>query len=259
MTNLWRTKARSIANSKKAVTISLLSSVSLLLGLASPPALAATDPVPDPEPTVSTFDKTKYSLDDPKSIWVVVDKKRPLNPKKFVPKLIRPPFAHPKTYNPYGLWLAPPAANAIVSLAQAAKNAGAGQLIMQSAYRSFDYQVSIHTRDVKRYGLKAGEALAARPGYSEHQTGLAIDIAAYGQGCTIRVCFAKTRMGRFVAKYGWEYGFIVRYPDGETPTTGYQFEPWHLRFVGLELAKEMHNQGVTVLENFFELPAAPNY
>ena len=111
----------------------------------------------------------------------------------------------------------------------------------------------------ERIAFQAGEALAARPGHSEHQTGLAVDVAAVGQGCVIQVCFGKTRAGRYVAKYAYRFGFIVRYPDGQTPITGYQYEPWHLRYVGVGLATEMRNEGVTVLENFWGLDPAPTY
>jgi D-alanyl-D-alanine carboxypeptidase len=112
---------------------------------------------------------------------------------------------------------------------------------------------------VAQLGLVAGEYLAARPGYSEHQTGLAADLSAAGQGCVIRVCFANTKAGKWLAANAWQYGFILRYPKGHTATTGYQFEPWHYRYVGVELSTQMHLTGVAVLEDFFGLPAAPKY
>lgn len=219
--------------------------------LYSEPALCLAEPC---------FEPDDYALDEPDSPWVVVNKQLPLANKKYVPNnLVKPAFASPRTNNPYGLMLAKPAGDAFISLAKAVKKAGAGDLFMQSAYRSYGFQVSIHSRAVARLGLKAGEALAARPGHSEHQTGLAVDVAAVGQGCVIQVCFSKTRAGRYVAKYGYRFGFIVRYPEGQTAITGYQFEPWHLRYVGVGLATEMHNTGVGLLENFWGLEAAPAY
>ncbi len=246
------------------VLTSLLMSLSLILaGVAasgqqasaqtvfSEPALCLAEPC---------FEPDDYALDEPDSPWVVVNKQLPLTNKKYVPKnLVKPAFASPRTNNPYGLTLAKPAADALRKLSIALKKAGAGDLFMQSAYRSYTSQVSIHSRAVARLGLKAGEALAARPGHSEHQTGLAVDVAAVGQGCVIQVCFSKTRAGRYVAKYGYRFGFIVRYPEGQTAITGYQFEPWHLRYVGVGLATEMHNTGVGLLENFWGLEAAPTY
>jgi D-alanyl-D-alanine carboxypeptidase len=141
----------------------------------------------------------------------------------------------------------------------AMKAVGKGRLVIQSAYRSYSEQSAVHDRQVNKYGLKTGEALAARAGYSEHQTGWAMDVSARGQGCQIRVCFGQTKAGLWLADNAYKYGFIIRYPEYATPYTGYQYEPWHLRYVGKGLAKEMHDDGVRTLEKFFSLPAAPNY
>jgi D-alanyl-D-alanine carboxypeptidase len=235
-----------------AILTPLLSAVGFGAQSASAePALCIAEPCFDPE---------DYSIDEADSLWVVVNKQRPLSVANYVPKsLTKPAFSSPRTNNPYGLLLAKPAADAFVALAAAAKKARAGDIFMQSAYRSYNYQVSIHRSAVARLGLKAGEALAARPGHSEHQTGLAVDVAAVGQGCVIQVCFSTTRAGKYLAKYAYKYGFIIRYPNGRTPTTGYQYEPWHLRFVGVGLATEMHNTDVAVLEDFWGLDPAPNY
>jgi D-alanyl-D-alanine carboxypeptidase len=86
-----------------------------------------------------------------------------------------------------------------------------------------------------------------------------VDIYEPKQGCRIYTCFGKTKGGSWVKKNSWKYGFIVRYPDGESATTGYQYEPWHLRFVGVELTTEMHTRGVTVLEKFWNYKPAPKY
>ena len=170
-----------------------------------------------------------------------------------------PKFEDGAGYNPNRLQLAKPAAKAIKLMATEMKAAGAGTLVLSSTYRSYQTQVAVHAKDVSALGLVAGENLAARPGYSEHQTGLAADLSALGQGCTIQVCFANTKAGKWLAANSWQYGFILRYPDGQTPTTGYQFEPWHFRYVGIELATEMKSQNITVLEKFWNLPAAPSY
>ena len=204
---------------------------------------------------VEGFDTTQHSLTEANSPWVIVNKKNPLNPKKYVPKALVVVAKN----NPSGLRLTKEAADAFIKMIDAAKKAGAGKISVASGYRSYDRQVSIHAEDVRKFGLIAGEKLAARPGFSEHQTGLAVDIYELSQGCRIRVCFGTTKAGAWVRNNGWKYGFIVRYPDGSYPTTGYQYEPWHLRFVGVELATEMHNTGVTILEKFWNYPAAPKY
>lgn len=204
---------------------------------------------------VEGFDNTQHSLTAPNSPWVLVNKKNPLNPKSYVPRGLVTVAKN----NPSGLRLVKPAADAFIKMIDAARRAGAGKISVASAYRSYDRQVAIHSEDVRKFGVIAGEKLAARPGFSEHQTGFAVDIYEASQGCRIRVCFGSTKAGTWVRKNAWRYGFIVRYPDGSYPTTGYQYEPWHLRFVGVELATEMNAQGVTILEKFWNYPAAPKY
>jgi D-alanyl-D-alanine carboxypeptidase len=220
---------------------------------ASPSPDVSIDPITMPDPITgpcgSCFNPGDFSLTKANSLWVVVNKQRPLNPITYKPEI-----GYFK-----GVQVAKVTAAALTKMAAAMFKAKAGTLLLNSGYRSYDTQVSVHDRQVKRLGLKAGEALAARPGYSEHQTGLAADVSAYGQGCSIQVCFAKTKAGKWLAANSWKFGFILRYPNGETPTTGYQFEPWHFRYVGLALANEMKSQNITVLENFWKLPAAPSY
>jgi D-alanyl-D-alanine carboxypeptidase len=212
------------------------------------------DPVPTPTPSTPVvcgicFNPAANSLTKANSLWVVANKQRPLNPIAY-----KPAIGYFK-----GVQVAKVTAAALSKMAAGMLKDKAGTLLLNSGYRSYDTQVVVHDRQVKRLGLKAGEALAARPGYSEHQTGLAADVSAAGQGCTIQVCFAKTNAGKWLAANAWQYGFILRYPDGQTATTGYQFEPWHFRYVGVELATEMKSQNINVLEKFWKLPAAPSY
>lgn len=243
----FRRNTRRIA----AVIISSLISVNLITS-----AYAASEPICEVGPCINA---NRLSIDAAGSTWVVVNKQRSLKPANYVPKVYRPPFENPKAVNPRGERLTWHAGRALAQLAQAAKDNGAGSLLVQSGYRSYASQKVIHAAQVSRYGLKAGEALAARPGFSEHQTGLAVDVAAYGQGCAIQVCFGKTKMGKWLAQNAYLFGFIVRYPEGQTAKTGYQYEPWHLRYVGVDLARQMALNEVSVLEDFWRLPAAPKY
>ncbi len=199
------------------------------------------------------------SITEADSIWVVVNKGRPLNPISYAPKHLK----SPKFINGSGIAgsqkLEKVAAEALVQLALQMKTTKSGTLTLNSGYRSFRSQVAVHDKDVALLGLKLGERLAARPGYSEHQTGLAADVSAVGQGCVIRECFGKTKAGRWIRSHAWKFGFILRYPLGQTPKTGYQYEPWHLRYVGIELATDMHLQGQTVLEDYWGLPYSTRY
>jgi zinc D-Ala-D-Ala carboxypeptidase len=240
------------------ISVSLVLLIGASVGVASSSAFASSatptpdvtiQPIPSPTPSLcgDCFNPNQYSLTDPTSIWVVVNKQRPLNPINYAPAKFG------------SVNLALPAASAFLKMKHEMYKTGFGILILNSGYRSYQTQVGVHTKDVAKLGLKAGEILAARPGYSEHQTGLAADMSVQGEGCPIKVCFAKTTGGKWLASNSWRFGFILRYPDGQTATTGYQFEPWHFRYVGVTLATEMKIKKISVLENFWKLPAAPNY
>jgi D-alanyl-D-alanine carboxypeptidase len=206
------------------------------------PTPTATEPTPTVIP--------RPNIQSASSLLVVVNKQRPLNPKTYVPS--------PRS-SVNGVSLQKDAAIALKQMAAAMKKAGAGTLWLNSGYRSYSTQVDVHARQVRALGLAAGERLAARPGYSEHQTGLAADVSAIGQGCSIQVCFAKTKAGKWLAANAWQYGWILRYENGQTSVTGYQFEPWHFRYVGIDMATDYKAKRAKSLEAFWGLPAAPKY
>ena len=250
-----RPYGHALANRRGGAKISAFAIVVAALSIAG----ASTSAAAVGQASSAAFDVTTHPTNHADSLWVVVNKHRPLIPLRYAPSVMRPRFSLPSTNNPYGHSLAKPAALAIVILAKAMRAAGAGDLVLNSGYRSYGEQVYVHNRQVQRYGLEAGEALAARPGYSEHQTGLAADVSALGQGCVVQFCFGNTVGGTWLRENSWRYGFIVRYPKGKTSITGYDYEPWHLRYVGSALSKKMHKDDVTVLEKFFGLPSAPSY
>jgi zinc D-Ala-D-Ala carboxypeptidase len=215
-----------------------------------------TTPTPTPTPTPTGFNKQAYSITTATSLWVVVDKIRPLSPINYIP----PDLVNVTVAHVYGYQMAAPAAAALAQMFAAAKAAGAGSMEAQSAYRSYTAQASDHAALVARDGLKVADNESARAGYSEHQTGLAVDIAPVpAGGCNLETCFGNTAQGKWLAANAWRYGFLLRYPADKVAITGYTYEPWHFRFIGVPLSTEMHNEGVQTLEEFFGLPAAPNY
>lgn len=118
----------------------------------------------------------------------------------------------------------------------------------QSGYRSYSYQSDLYNNYVKRKGKAAADTSSARPGNSEHQTGLAFDLN------TITTGFKDTKEGIWIANNCYLYGYILRYPEGSTSETGYIFEPWHIRYVGKDLAKKLYNSGSWItMENYFGL------
>ncbi len=108
-------------------------------------------------------------------------------------------------------------------------------------------------------GKAVADTQSARPGFSEHQTGLAADIEPASRTCEVQECFGDTPEGQWVAANAYKYGFVIRYPKDMQHVTGYIYEPWHVRYVGKKLAEQMHKEGVATLEQFFGLENAPDY
>jgi D-alanyl-D-alanine carboxypeptidase len=191
-------------------------------------------------------------------LWVVANKLHPLDPIDHWPT----PQAQPQDIRVVsgGGWLRADAADALDALAAASVDAGAGRLGVDSAFRPYAYQVELYNGYVSSRGQEAADLRSARPGHSEHQTGLAVDVVACGSsGCTSHDGFRGTTQALWLEDNAWRYGFIVRYEDGQTPVTGYAWEPWHLRYIGVELAAAYRDGGYRTLEEFFGLEPAPDY
>lgn len=121
-----------------------------------------------------------------------------------------------------------------------------------SGYRSYQRQVSIYNNNVKTKGKEYTDRVSSVPGHSEHQTGLAIDVSSPSVGNAIEEVFGTSKEGQWLAEHAAEYGFIIRYPKGEEGITGYVYEPWHIRYVGTDLAPDVVKSGLTLEEYFDE-------
>lgn len=195
-------------------------------------------------------------LDDPTRAWVVVDKAHPLVPIDFAPTPLTAPAG---VRVPNGGTLRVDAAAALTRMVDAADAAGVGEIALGSGYRSHATQISTYNSQVSARGREHADLVSARPGYSEHQLGLTGDLIACNGGCGTIDDFAASPQGAWVAEHAWEYGWIVRYEEGYTPVTGYLPEPWHLRYIGTDLARAYHDGGWHTFEEFFGLEAAPEY
>jgi len=220
----------------------------------------ASAPAQTPAPTststpASTFDKSAQSTTDPASLWVVVNKKHPLNPVDYAPTDLVYPDLPNANHQP----LRKPAADALVAMAAAAKSEAGLSLAIDSAYRSYPTQVSVYNQWVATKGQAVADNLSARPGTSEHQTGLAVDIGASPSDCSLDVCFGTTAQGKWLAANAWRFGFLLRYPADKVAVTGYQYEPWHFRYIGVPLATELHDEHVETLEEFFGISGGESY
>lgn len=194
---------------------------------------------------------TGIRIPDPTSLTAVVNKRRGLAADYVPPGLV----------TPSGIPGATPVRQELLGPLEELRAAMAAEgipLRMSSAYRSFARQQTIYNGFVAREGVAGADTHSARPGNSEHQTGLAVDLDD-GAGCNLNRCFADTPGGRWLAANAWRYGFILRYPDGLQHIVGYSYEPWHFRYVGVEVATQMHERGTRTLEEHFGLPAAPDY
>ena len=210
---------------------------------ASPTPSATPTPTPTP-----VFDKTQLSTTDPSSDWVLVNKKNPLNPVNYKPPLVALNLPGVKGQ------MRPEAATALQQMFADYKAQSGSQLTVVSPYRSYSTQVSTYNSWVTRLGQAQADRQSARPGFSEHQTGLAVDIDT-----AVSQAFGSTPAGIWLAQNSWKYGFVVRYQQGQEGITGYEYEPWHFRYVGVPLATELQKDGFPSLETFFGYPAAPNY
>lgn len=183
------------------------------------------------------LDLTPYDdarpIDDPADPLVLVNKYHGL-PEVYVPEL-------EKLGGRYGVGsMVPEAAAAFRAMADAAKQDGIS-LRSVSAYRSYQTQQGLYQHYVSIDGKANAERYSARPGYSEHQTGLALDINTASRSAH----FETTATYRWLIENCWRYGFILRYPEGREDITGFCFEPWHYRFVGRTLALQVRESGLT--------------
>ncbi len=214
---------------------------------------------PDKEETEpeASFNKAKYPLDQPGSDWWVVNKTRPL-PPGYEPADLLIPDVKRRLSGVEQMQISSKVEPALKEMFDRASAEGV-ILVFGSGYRSEALQRQFYNTYVAQDGQASADRLSARPGTSEHQTGLAFDATSTSQTCHLETCFENTPEGRWLIDNSYKFGFIIRYPKDKENITGYSYEPWHLRYVGKELANEMHKTSILTLEEFFELPAAPDY
>lgn len=213
----------------------------------APPVEASESPAAEPA-------AVSIDIDSGASLQVLVNKRRPLAPPDYRPQLV------PVSIAQDGDELVRPEVDAALVQLSAAMQAELGEGVhVFSSYRSFARQAELYNGYVAQHGQALADTTSARPGHSEHQTGLAVDVSGTGGACRLDACFGATAPGRWIAAHAWEHGFIVRYPDGLEGITGYHFEPWHLRFVGVDVATAMHERGIATFEEYAGTGSAPDY
>jgi D-alanyl-D-alanine carboxypeptidase len=200
-----------------------------------------------------TKDKNSVPIDTiPSSITVLVNKKY-LLPSTYIPSDLTYPNVRFSTYRrDEKKQMRKEAADALEKMFNAAKEEENIVLIGVSGYRSYVRQYTIYNRNVRTRGSKATDSVSAKPGSSEHQSGLSIDISAKSVNCMLEQSFGNTLEGKWVENNGYKFGFVIRYPKGKEDITGYSYEPWHIRYVGKSVAKYLHDNKLC-LEEYFGL------
>ena len=212
-------------------------------------------PTPDSETTEDTSDEDVIpeDVDSPDSITVIVNKLRGL-PSDYAPD----DLVELETNAAEGTHrLREEAAEATEALFAAAAEDGI-DLTVISSYRSYAYQQELYDNYVSQYGSEHTNEMSARPGHSEHQTGLALDVDTPGGEHSLSTSFGDTEAGQWVADHAHEYGFVIRYPQDQDDITGFSYEPWHLRYFGEQFATQIAEHS-GVAEEEFGLEPAPDY
>lgn len=150
------------------------------------------------------------------------------------------------SYARSGMQLVHEAKEAFETLSEEAKKEGMN-IIAMSSYRSYEYQVDLYNRYVETDGKEAADTYSARAGYSEHQTGLAVDV--YNKELPY-TSFEQTEEFTWMQENAYKYGFILRFPKDKVNITGYQYESWHYRYVGEEVAEYIHKNNLTLEEYY---------
>lgn len=201
--------------------------------------------------TAKTIDSSTCNAskthNDPSSIDVVVNKKHCIQPVTYAPGDLVSVAG--------GFLLSAKASDNFNAMYAAAEAAGQG-FYLTSSYRSYSNQVSTYAYWVSASGADGADTYSARPGYSEHQTGLAFDVAA--EGCVLD-CFGSTSQYGWLQAHAADYGFIQRYYVGYNAITGYKAEEWHYRYIGVTVAKDMQAKGIKTLEQYWNISGGDYY
>lgn len=185
-------------------------------------------------------------INDDASLAVLVNKERSLS-ENYKPEDLVPVEVPTVLENPEVNQLRKEAADALKNMFEHAAEEGI-YLNARSGYRSYQTQVSLFDSYVSQHGEEAANLFSAKPGHSEHQTGLAMDVTSESVDYQLTEKFGETKEGKWLYDHAHQFGFIIRYPENMEHITGYTYEPWHLRYLGVDLATKVKESGLTYEE-----------
>lgn len=195
-------------------------------------------------------DNEVTTVKNPSSIYVLVNKKNELDPNYVPDDLVIPNVRFSFEGNDPKKQMRAVAASALEKLLDEADKNG-HDIVAVSGYRSYTRQETIYKSNVNRMGEESANKVSAKPGQSEHQTGLAMDVSSKTAGYSLTDSFADLPEGIWLGNNAHKFGYIIRYQKDKTDITGYVYEPWHIRYVGEELATYLYENDLT-LEEFYE-------
>lgn len=199
--------------------------------------------------TVYTDNDGNNIIKNPDDILVLVNKERNL-PSDYKPSdLVIPNVKFSFDGNSEKKYLREEAAKALEQLFLEGEKQGV-VLYAVSGYRSYEKQKGIFNNKVSKVGVEEANKVVAKPGQSEHQTGLAMDVSSKSANYLLEENFGQTVEGRWLKENAHKFGFIIRYPKEKVDITGYNYEPWHIRYVGKEVANELNEKLITLEEYF---------
>lgn len=201
--------------------------------------------------TYSYVDGEVLEVSNPESLYALANKKNSL-PASYVPEgLVIPDVKFSFEGTPDKKYLRPVAAEALELLFAAAIEEEGLYLFGVSGYRSYETQERVFNYNVSQRGEEEANKVSARPGQSEHQTGLTMDVSSQSAGFSLETYFGETPEGLWVADKAHLYGFHIHYLEDKVAQTGYSYEPWHLRYLGVELATYLYESHLTI-DEFYE-------
>lgn len=192
-------------------------------------------------------DEEKPVIDPNDPFLILVNKEVGVLDGNYVPQDLSIPNVAFSTSATERKYMVTEAAVALEELFEKANTDGI-KLHAQSGYRSYETQEAIHASYINSVGEVEASTFSAKPGQSEHQTGLAMDVTSESVGNLLVPEFGETAEGKWLAEHAAEFGFIVRYQLGKEDITGYMYEPWHIRYVGVEHAMYMKEHDLTLEE-----------
>lgn len=192
-----------------------------------------------------------YVKNEPNSIHVMLNKKNAFPDGFKTQNLVVPDIKFPFSHDTPKKYMRKEAAEALTKLCAAAEADG-HTIYGVSGYRSYETQKNLYNMYVNRDGKEAADKYSSKPGYSEHQSGLVMDVSSKDGGFDLLESFGDLPEGKWIAQNSHKYGFIVRYLKDKVDITGYTYEPWHLRYVGEEVATYMYENNLC-LEEFYDI------